>query len=122
MAFPTPARLFDKVARWAGYVPRSEADEAVSKITAEKHQLAGELRHKNSNLRSQIMLRDRLENELQFLRDLELAHAKKESGVQQAVDRMDAITGTLLEYMKTVWPDTPDLGQATEETRETAAV
>lgn len=118
--------LFDKVARKCGYVTRNEMQAAVTAVLAEKNTLEGELKHKNRNLQNQITLRDRLEREIEFLRQLELAHAKKESGVQQAVSRIDAITGNLLAFMQSVWPEAHALDhdptQATQETKETAAV
>lgn len=118
-----PAKLFDKVARLCGYVPATEMAAAL----AEKEKLEGELRHKNANLRSNIYLRDRLEKEVEFLRRLELAHANKESGTQQAVERIDAITDRLLEFMQSVWPEAHDLhfsleaDQPADDTKETAA-
>ena len=120
MPFRIPGRILDTLVRAAGYVPVAEMHAALAKAA----ELEGELRHKNANLRNNIMLRDRLENELQFMRELELAHAKKESGVQQAVDRIDNITGKLLEMMQATWPAAivDDPTQATEETKEAAAV
>lgn len=116
--------LFDKLARKAGYVTRVEMQVAVATVVAEKDRLEGELKHKNKNLQNTIYLRDRLEREVEFLRQLELAHAREESGTQQAVAKMDAVAEKLLEYMRSVWPDANDFDptQATEETRELAAV
>lgn len=101
MPFRIPARLFDAVVRKLGYVPAAEMAAAL----ADKEKLEGELRHKNSNLRHQIYLRDRLEKEVEFLRQLELAHANRESGIQRACARIDTIADNLLDYMKSVWPD-----------------
>lgn len=116
--------LFDKLARHAGYVTRAEMDAAVTVVIDEKNKLEGELRHKNNNLRNQVYLRDRLEREVEFLRQLELAHARQESPVQKAVERIDAVTNKMLEFMQSVWPEAHNLdpAQLTEETKETAAV
>lgn len=87
--------------RWMGYVPISEMQAAL----AEKDKVEQELRLKTRNLEAQIVHRDRLENELAFLRELELAHATNSSGTQQAVEKLDKITNNLLEMMQSVWPE-----------------
>lgn len=121
MPFRFPARVFDAIARRLGYVPRAEMVAAL----AAKDRIEQSLLHKTRGLQQQVSLRNRLENEVQFLRELELARASGNSGVQQAVDRIDAIASNLLGFMQSVWPEAHDLelpGQETEETKEVAAV
>jgi len=89
------------LARWAGYVPISEMEAALQAKDATEQ----ELRHKTRGLEQQIYYRDRLEKELDWLKELELAHARKESGTQRAVEELDRITNNLLDMMRDVWPD-----------------
>lgn len=108
------------VFRRMGYVPISEMRAAL----AEKDKVEQELRHKTRNLEQQVIHRDRLESELGFLRELELAHARNESGTQQAVDKLDKITGNLIAMMQSVWPEahslTPAHGEAEQEEAKAA--
>lgn len=109
--------LFDAIAWQFGYVKLSEMISAIDiKTVAEK-----ELRHKTRNLEQQLMLRDRLETEIDFLRKLELAHARRDSGICDAVNRMDTITENLLQMMRSVWPEANTLSLDDKEQTTTAA-
>lgn len=91
----------DSLAKRAGYIPVAEMKAAL----AAKDAVEQELRHKTRNLEHQIFCRDRLEKELAWLKELQLAHANRESGTQRAVAHLDRITTNLLDMMKDVWPD-----------------
>lgn len=100
-------RLFDAVARKAGYVPVAE----LTKLRSEKDQeasdmgeVAKELRHVQRNLEHQIALRDRMDVEIAFLRAMQLSHKTEDSGIQKAVSRMESIANQLETMMQDTWP------------------
>lgn len=93
MPFRVLSAAMDNVARRLGYVPKHEHDQLIAK-----------LEHKTRNLEAQIVYRDRLEKEIGFLRELELIHARKESGTQQAVQKLEDITSRLTVLMQDNWP------------------
>ncbi len=78
-------------ARRAGYVPAADLAKAVAASDKANRALA--------------TANDALRNEVLYLRVLQLAHAKRESGVTQAVDKLDTITASLHQMMMDVWPD-----------------
>ncbi len=88
------------LAKRFGLVPLAEMQAAL----AEKERIETELRHRTRNLEHQVCLRDRLEKEVTFLRELQLAHARNESDTHKAVTRLDDITNNLIDMMKNVWP------------------
>lgn len=104
------------LARRAGYVPAAEMEQAL----AERDKIQEELLLKTRNLQSQILLRDRMEQEVNFLRELQLAHARNESGTQQAVEKLDNITKNLVAMMQSVWPEAYSLEPSQEATEEVA--
>ncbi len=113
MPFKLMREVIKVTARRLGYVPLAEMAAAL----AERDKIELELQHKTRNLQSQLVLRAQLEKQIAFLQELELAHARNESGTQQAVDKLDKITSNLLDMMKSVWPeaynlDAPPEGEA----------
>lgn len=98
-------RLFEYIAQRLGYVHQQDVDAQITAIVAAKDEVEKTLREKTRTLEYQLMMRDRLENEVGYLRDLQLAHARNSAGVCNAVARMDLITGKLREMMQSVWPD-----------------
>ena len=97
--------LLDRLARSAGYVRESTLVEAVKAVVIEKDRLEEELRRKNRTLQLNINLRDRLETEVEFMRQLELSHARQDSGIEQAVAKLDAVANKTLELLRSVWPE-----------------
>lgn len=87
--------------------------EEFDALIARQREVEQKLRHTNRNLEHQLTLRDRLEKEVGFLRELELAKARKDSEVHRAIDRLDAITGTLERFFQATWPDMKGDGVAT---------
>jgi len=95
-----PAILIDRFIRHLGYVPKSEMDDAL----VGRDKIERELRHSKRDLQNQLYLRDRLEKEVGFLRELELARVRNNTATQQAVARLDAATDKLEELMENTWP------------------
>ncbi len=105
------SRLFDAIARVRGYVPRTEMTEAVAVVSGAKDsaiaslaKVEQQLRHANRNLTQQVMFRDHLQKEIEFLRELERSHARRDNTVWRAVDRIDLIAENLVNLMQSTWP------------------
>lgn len=104
-------RLFDAIARVRGYVPRAEMAEAVAVVGEAKDRaiealakVEQQLRHANRNLTQQVMFRDHLQKEIEFLRELERSHSRRDNTVWRAVDRIDLIAENLVNLMQSTWP------------------
>lgn len=103
------------LARKLGYVRQTEMDAAIAALNTQlavqkallddKERITNELWHANTHFNSQGAARDRMEQEIAFLRELELTHARRDSSVCKAVDRFDEIAANLLTMMRDVWPD-----------------
>jgi hypothetical protein len=102
----------------AGFVPIEELQKLQSekaKEAADMGEVEKELRHVQKNLEHQIILRDRMDREIAFLRAMQLAHKAEDSGIQKAVSKMEAITNQLQTMMQDTWP-----AAITEEAATTA--
>lgn len=113
--------LFDLVARRAGYVRRKEMTAAVDAVTRDKELTENELRHKTRSLEHQIALRDRLEREVEFMRELELAQTRGDSRTQRSIGRLDRAIDFLLENLRETWPSAYEFTLSTEATQEALA-
>jgi hypothetical protein len=93
--------LLHNFVRRFGYVHISE----VERILNDKNEVERKLVHKQQNLEHQLGIRGRLENEITFLRHLELARADNVSGVQAAADRLDRVCSKIIDMARETWPD-----------------
>lgn len=86
----------DRLIFYLGYVPRSVMDAELAERTKVEH----ELRRSKRDLEEQLSCRKLLEDQVSFLRELQLAHARKDSATQQAINRLDTLVGELSGIME----------------------
>lgn len=95
------------VARVAGFVPIAEMRAKLAEKDAQLATTDGvekEFRHAQRNLEHQLVLQDRMDREIAFLRELQLAHLKEDSDTQRAVSKIEAIADQLQAMMQDTWP------------------
>ena len=100
MVFKFIGRVVDRIARKAGYVPVAQ----LAAVIAEKEKTETELRHKTRNLEYTIETRNRMDQEIAFLRLLQLKQARGDSDTSKAVCRLEAVTAQLTGLMQDTWP------------------
>ena len=100
MPFKIMKAIADRIARRAGYVPETQLHAVVrDKADTEK-----ELRHTVKNLEHQIEMRSRLDQEIAFLRLLQLKQANGDSATEKSISRLEAVTEMLTNLMQDTWP------------------
>lgn len=101
--------LLDRVMRVCGYVPKTEMEAALARKEVESGQvtqvLERDLRHTKRNLAQVNVSFSYLESEVEYLRQLGLAHANGSARVCRAVNRLDQVSANLVAYMQDNWPD-----------------
>lgn len=79
-----------RLLRRIGYVPASDLQEALT--TQRVHDAAHAAEKKQ------------LEEHIASLRQLQLARDNRDTGVQKAIDRLDAVTTKVIEMARETWP------------------
>lgn len=100
MSFKVVGRIVDWCARRAGYVPAAEVAAALAERNGMEHMLL----QKTHNLEQTIAMRNRMDEEISFLRALQLAHSNQSTGVQRAVSTLETTVAHLQALMQDTWP------------------